>query len=118
NVNLFKGRLHKGKLTHGNFEVDVPDFSETENTEAVGYVRPHDISIERENSIDSVSAKINYIHLVGAAVQLELVRKDNGEFLEAEITKEQYRTLHLKTGEEVFVKPKQLKVFIPQDYSI
>jgi sulfate transport system ATP-binding protein len=118
NVNLFKGRLHKGKLRHGNFEVDAPEFSGTENTEAVGYVRPHDISIEREASLDSVSAKINYIHQVGAAVQLELIRKDNGDYLEVELRKEQFRSLNLKTGEEVFVKPKQLKVFIPQDYSI
>ena len=48
NVNLFKGRLQKGKLRQGNFEVDAPEFLETENTEAVGYVRPHDISIELE----------------------------------------------------------------------
>ena len=118
NVNLFKGRLHKGKLRHGDFEVDAPEHKGTVNTEAVGYVRPHDISIERESSLDAVSAKINYIHLVGAAVQLELIRKDNGEFLEAELTKEHFRSLNLKTGEEVYVKPKQLRVFIPKDYSI
>lgn len=119
NVNLFKGRLHNGKLLHGNFEVDAPpEFAETMNTEAVGYVRPYDISIEREVSLDSVAAKISYIHLVGAVVQLELIRKDTGEFLEAEITKEHYRSLNLKTGEEVYVKPKQLKVFIPEDFSI
>lgn len=82
---MFKGRLHNGKLRHGHFEVDAPEFSGIENTEAVGYVRPHDISIEREASPDSVSAKINYIHLVGAAVQLELIRKDNGDYLEVEL---------------------------------
>ena len=118
NVNLFKGRLQGGKLRQGDFVVDAPEFLEAENKEAVGYVRPHDISIERKRSVDSVSAKINYIHLVGAAVQLKLIRRDNDEYLEVELTKEQYRNLKLKTGEEVFVKPKQLKVFIPEDYSI
>ncbi|MCL6570866.1 MAG: sulfate/molybdate ABC transporter ATP-binding protein [Bacillus sp. (in: Bacteria)] len=118
NVNLFKGRLHKGKLRQGNFEVDAPEHKGTENTEAIAYVRPHDISIEREPSLDAVSAKISYIHLVGPVVQLELIRKDTGEFLEAELTKEHYRSLNLKTGEDVYVKPKQLRVFIPKDYSI
>lgn len=118
NVNLFKGRLHKGKLHHGSFEVDAPGFAGTVNTEAVGYVRPHDIAIEREASLEAVSAKISYIHSVGAAVQLELIRQDTGEFLEAELSKDQFRRLNLKIGEEVYVKPKQLKVFIPQDYSI
>lgn len=118
NVNLFKGRLHKGKLRHGHFEVDVPEFTGTVDTEAVGYVRPHDISIERETSLDAVSAKISYIHSVGTAVQLELIRQDTWDFLEAELTKEHFRSLNLKTGEEVYVRPKQLRVFLPEDYSI
>ncbi|WP_223589250.1 sulfate/molybdate ABC transporter ATP-binding protein [Neobacillus bataviensis] len=119
NVNLFKGRLHNGKLHQGNFQVDAPpEFAKSMNTDAVGYVRPYDISIEREQSLDSVAAKISYIHLVGAVVQLELIRNDNGDFLEAELTKEHFRSLNLKTGEEVYVKPKQLKVFIPEDFSI
>jgi sulfate/thiosulfate transport system ATP-binding protein len=118
NVNLFKGRLHKGKLQYGNVEVDAPEYLEAENTDAVGYFRPHDISIEREESKDTVPATISFIHLVGAFVQLELIRKDTGEFLEAELTKEKFRSLNLKTGEEVYVKPKQLKVFIHEDYSI
>jgi sulfate transport system ATP-binding protein len=117
-VNLFKGRLHNGKLQHGDFEVDAPEFNVSVNTEAVGYVRPHDINIEREPSPDSVSAKVNYIHAVGAVVQLELIRTDTGDFLEAEVTKEHFRSLNLKIGEEAYVKPKQLKVFIPEDYSI
>jgi sulfate/thiosulfate transport system ATP-binding protein len=120
NVNLFKGRLDKGKLRQGNFEVDVDavEFQKTEDTEAVGYVRPHDISIEQEKSTDSVAAKISHVHLVGAVVRLELIRDDTGEFLEAELTKEYYRSLQLKTGDQVYVKPRNLKVFIPEDYSI
>ncbi|WP_342429657.1 sulfate/molybdate ABC transporter ATP-binding protein [Neobacillus sp. FSL H8-0543] len=118
NVNLFKGRLEKGKLRQGNFIVDAPEFLGTENIEAVGYVRPHDISIELEQSTTSVAAGISHVHLVGAVVRLELIRKDTGEFLEAELTKEYFRSLQLKTGDQVYVKPKNLRVFIPEDYSI
>ena len=117
-VNLFKGRLHQGKLKDGSFEVDAPEFAGTINKKAVGYVRPHDITIERVSSPDAIMAMVSYIHLVGAVVQLELIRADTGSFLEAEVTKDYFRSLHLKTGEEVYVKPKQLKVFIPEDYSI
>lgn len=119
NVNLFKGRLEHGKLRHGSFEIDAPpEYAETIKTEAVGYVRPHDIHIERNESMDSVAARIRYIHLVGPVVQVELVRQDNGEFVEVEIAKGSYRSLELRTGDVVFIKPKQLKVFIPEDYSI
>ncbi len=77
------------------------------------------MTIEREG-IDSeaIQATIVHIHVVGRSVQVELKRLDNDQFLEAELTKERYRELNLKAGESVFVKPNQLRVFIPEDYSI
>lgn len=41
-----------------------------------------------------------------------------GEYLEAELAKKQFHDLQLKVGDCVYVKPKQLKVFIPDDFSI
>ncbi|MEH7110528.1 sulfate/molybdate ABC transporter ATP-binding protein [Bacillus sp. JJ1764] len=115
NVNLFKGRLHNGKLNDGSFEIAAPnEYAEKMNTEAVGYVRPHDIGINREESRDSVRAKITHIHFVGSVVQIEMVRRDNNEYIEAEITKEYFRILDLKTGEDVCIKPKQMKVFLQE----
>lgn len=119
NVNVFPGRLHNGKLSDGSFEIDAPEYPSAENTNAVGYVRPHDFQIEKEKSSeDAVEATIVHLHSVGPIVRIELKREDGGEFLEAEIPKEQYQKLNLKAKDVVFIKPKQLKVFIPQDYSI
>jgi sulfate transport system ATP-binding protein len=119
NVNIFPGRLHQGTLSDGYFEIDTPEFSEAENTKALGYVRPHDIHIDREDSSkEAVEATIVHLHVVGPVVRIELKREDSDEFLEAEIPKERYRTLNLKAKDKVYIKPKQLKVFIPQDYSI
>jgi sulfate/thiosulfate transport system ATP-binding protein len=119
NVNLFHGRLHNGKLKHGMLELEVPEHMLGKNREAVGYVRPHDISISRgEEGGNKIRATINHIHVVGPLVHVVLKRSDMEEFLEAEISKENFLLMQLKTGESVFVKPKQLKVFIPEDYSI
>ncbi|MFJ7185724.1 sulfate/molybdate ABC transporter ATP-binding protein [Lysinibacillus xylanilyticus] len=118
NVNLFKGRLHNGKLLHGEFAIDVPDVQVHTENQAVGYVRPHDIQIERTNVSGTVPVKVSHIHLLGPIVQVELRREDMDEFLEAELTKEQFTNLQLKVGDHVFIKPKQLKVFIPEDFSI
>lgn len=119
NVNLFKGRIHKGRLKQGSFEMDVPEFNGRNEEAAVGYVRPHDIHLEKvKTSADAVSATISHIHVIGAIVQVELKREDAEEFLEAELSKEHYKVLSLQVGEKVYVKPKQLKVFIPEDYSI
>ncbi|MEK3728265.1 sulfate/molybdate ABC transporter ATP-binding protein [Lysinibacillus sp. FSL W8-0953] len=118
NVNLFKGRLHNGKLMQGEVALDVPDALTHTNDNVIGYVRPHDIHIEKTIIPGTVPVKISHIHLLGPIVQIELRREDLDEFLEAELSKEQFFHLQLKVGDQVFVKPKQLKVFTPEDYSI
>ena len=118
NVNLFKGRLHNGKLMHGEIALDVPDVLTHTEDNAIGYVRPHDIHIEKTSIPGTVPVIISHIHLLGPIVQMELRREDLDEFLEAELSKEQFLHLQLHVGDQVFVKPKQLKVFIPEDYSI
>ncbi|MED4886677.1 sulfate ABC transporter ATP-binding protein [Lysinibacillus fusiformis] len=118
NVNFFKGRLHNGKLMHGEVALDVPDVQSHTKDNVIGYVRPHDIQIEKVSIPGTVPVKINHIHLLGPIVQIELCREDLDEFLEAELSKEQFYHLQLEVGDHVFVRPKQLKVFIPEDYSI
>ncbi|KNF08314.1 Fe(3+) ions import ATP-binding protein FbpC [Gottschalkia purinilytica] len=119
NVNLFHGRVHNGKVQIGGLELDAPEYNNTTNTEAISYVRPHDIEIRRENKgEDFIKSKVFFIRSIGPIVYLELKREDTGEYLEAELTRETYLNLNLKVGEEVFVRPKDVKVFIPEDYVI
>lgn len=119
NVNLFHGRIHNGKVHIGEVELDAPEYANTQDTEAISYARPHNIEIQREaNNPGFIKAEVFFIRSVGSVVHLELKRTDTGEFVEAELGKEVYRQLNLKVGERVFVKPKDLKVFMPEDYVI
>lgn len=119
NVNLFKGRLQNGKLAVGDLSLSITNEQAKDHTVAVGYVRPHDIDIERtQTSEDQVAATITHIHLVGPTVQIELRQNAGDHYLEAEITKDVYRELELTKGQTVFIRPKQLRVFIPEDFSI
>ncbi|MED3662378.1 sulfate/molybdate ABC transporter ATP-binding protein [Ureibacillus sp. FSL K6-8385] len=118
NVNIFRGRLQNGKLKQGQFEINAPHYLDSHD-DAVGYARPHDILIEKEQvDNETVPAKISFIHIVGPTARIELKREDNGEYLEAELPKEQFKNLQIQKGEVVYVRPKQLKVFIPEDFSI
>ncbi|MEM5770286.1 MAG: TOBE-like domain-containing protein, partial [Bacillota bacterium] len=65
-----------------------------------------------------IPARILFIRSVGPIVHLELKREDTGDLVEAELSKERYQALQLKAGENVFVKPKDLKIFIHEDYCI
>ena len=58
-------------------------------------------------------------------VRLELERGDNGDLLQAELTRERYQEMALHEGERVHVKPRKLQVFLEEenenevtDYSI
>lgn len=124
NVNLFHGRVHSGKARIGELELDTPEHNDAPDSPAVGYARPHEMEVLRErNGSESIEAVISYIQAVGPNVKLQLKRIDNGQILEAELSKDRQRELNLKTGESVFVKPRQVRVFIadpsePLNYQI
>ena len=100
-MNLFHGRTHDGKIG------------------VTSYIRPHDIEIKLQPEGDEfIASVIHFIRAAGPSVNIELQRLDNKEYIEAEISKEAYKKLGLKTKQEVYVKPKDFKVFIHEDYVI
>lgn len=118
-VNLFHGRLHDGKIELGGVSPDLTEHAELNQHSIISYTRPHDIEISLEPGEKNViSAEIVFVRAVGPIVNIELKRLDSGEYIEAEISKEQYRKLGLKERQKIYVRPKDFKVFIPEDYVI
>lgn len=119
NVNLFHGRVRKGKLNLGSIELEAPEHEHISDSHAVAYVRPHHLSITRtKQSVDAIPAKVIYTHAVGPVVYIELKRDGVDEYLEAEVSKEQFEQLKIRTGEVVYAHLKEVKVFIPEDFVI
>ncbi|MEC1177842.1 sulfate/molybdate ABC transporter ATP-binding protein [Metasolibacillus meyeri] len=119
NVNLFHGRLQQGKLNLGSAQLDAPDYIDQDGADAVGYVRPHHLKVERvRQSKDEIAAKITFMHSVGPTWYLEMRREDIDAYVEVELSKEEFIQLDLKIGEIVYVSPKEMKVFIPEDFII
>src|SRR5688572_8184641 len=113
NVNLFHGRVHHGKARIGDIEIDAPDHGDASDSPAVVYARPHEMEIYRErNGSDAIEAIAIYIQAVGPNVKLQIQRTDNAQILEVELSKDRHRELNLKVGEHVYVKPRQVRVFI------
>ena len=113
-MNLFHGRVHSGKATIGDIEIDAPDHEDASDSPAVVYARPHEMEVSRERYRRRMpfGASVVRIQSVGPNVKLRLKRADSGQFLEAEITRERQRELEFKIGESIFVKPRQVRVFI------
>ena len=117
-VNLFHGRVHNGEAQLGPLAAPAPGLGGAQNAPAIGYVRPHELDIARHrNDTPTIEAVIRHITSVGPTVRLELERSDNGGQIDAELTRERFGELALKTGEQVHVTPRKLQVFL-DDYSI
>jgi sulfate/thiosulfate transport system ATP-binding protein len=119
-VNLFHGRLHRGRAWIGGIEIDAPEHTEAEELSAVAYVRPHDIHVNKvDNGLNgegTIAAHVSHILSVGPIVRLELVRDDSKdrELIEVEISRERFRELQLTRGDQVFIKPSRFDLFPAQ----
>ncbi len=112
-VNLFHGRLHRGRAWLGGIELESPDHADLDETPAVAYVRPHDLEIETEAG-EGLAARVVHVLPVGPVVRLELQPLDPagpGGLIHADISRERYRSLALKVGDRVFVRPRRFEVF-------
>ncbi len=105
-VNLFHGRI-----LQSNGHVDTGE-------NAVSYVRSHDIEIER-SPLDSTAlqAVVKHIQKLGPSVRVTLDIEGNNDFVEAELTRDVFHNLGLQHGEQVYVRPRQVRVFV-EDYQI
>ena len=84
----------------------------------MAYVRSHDIEIERSHiDSSSIKAEIKNILKLGPTVRISLLIEGNSEFVEAELTRDRFQHLDLKHGEHVYVRPRQVRVFV-DDYQI
>jgi len=115
-VNLFHGRVHAGRATIGDIEIEVPEHAGAQDVPAVAYARPYDIELDRScHGNGVVEAIVLRVHPIGPLVRLDLGRLDSDERIEAEITRERYGELNLHEGERVFVKPRKLRIFLSEE---
>jgi sulfate/thiosulfate transport system ATP-binding protein len=117
-VNLFHGRVDGGEAQLGPLSVKTPEHAGHTDAPAVGYVRPHDLDVQRHANGTTFEALVRHVVAIGPTVRLELERKDTGDMIEAELTRERYGELAVTEGELVHVKPRKLKVFVDEDFSI
>jgi sulfate transport system ATP-binding protein len=117
NVNLFSGRVKDGAMVIGGTEFAAPDTAGEADSDAIAFVRPHDIRVTRHATGPALPAEVIRSNAAGPVANLELKRLDSGEIFTVQLAKEQFQELQPKPGEQVFVELKNVKVF-SDDYSI
>jgi sulfate transport system ATP-binding protein len=111
-VNLFHGRLDRGRVSIGGNELEAPEWAEAQDQAAVAYVRTYDVELTPSPSgLSSIEAIVHHVRAFGPVVRLELNRVQDGATIEAHIPRAQYERLEISKGQRVFVSPTSVRVF-------
>ncbi len=119
NVNVFHGRVENGKALLGALEVAYPEYQHGEAHAASGYVRPHELDVERaEDGIDGLRARVLHINEAGSMAKVRVRELESGVDLQLELHRERCTELALKPGDMVQLSPRRVRVFVPDDFTI
>ncbi len=115
NVNLFHSRVHNGFAQIGDWQVAAPEHGAAAHEQGFAYVRPHDMDILPANATtqnEGLAATVQDIRIIGALVRVELSQLQSGETIEVELTRERYEQDLFKQGDQVIIRPRNVKVFL------
>jgi sulfate/thiosulfate transport system ATP-binding protein len=93
---------------------NVNVFEPRAQSDAAAYVRPHDIDIRADADATTIAATLNHAVKIGPVVRMEFQRRDNGQLIEVELSRERFdalANLEVADGKVVHLKPRQLRVF-------
>ena len=111
-VNLFHGRLDRGRVSIGANQLEAPEWADAQDQAAVAYVRTYDVELTPSSAgPSSIEAIVHHVRAFGPVVRLELNRVQDGGMLEAHIPRAHYERLGLAKGHRVFVSPTSVRVF-------
>jgi sulfate transport system ATP-binding protein len=82
---------------------------------ALVFVRPHLFEIELQASGDDhFRAAVKHINAAGPLVKVDL-ESEWGDPVNVELSHGRYRTLGLKKGDDVFVRPRERKIYVESE---
>jgi sulfate/thiosulfate transport system ATP-binding protein len=113
NVNMFHGRVEGGRAHFGSLSVDYPEHNGSASRPAQGFARPYDLELAREEAGDGFWATLRHINPAGAVFKLELEDSET-RTVQVEATREQFESLDPKPGELLYVKPRQVRIFVAE----
>jgi sulfate transport system ATP-binding protein len=113
-VNMFHGRVQGGKAMLGGVALDGHYFPGRDESAAKVYMRPHELDIKLyRNGAPSFPAVITRINPAGSIAKVTS-RTSEGQEVLVDLSLEDYQRLGLCEGTNVFIYPKNTRVFFPE----
>ena len=111
-ANRFAGNASDGAFVGHGLAHRVADLGADEGAPLVGFARPHELEVTRFSpGADGVPAQFVRQYARGASMLLELERDGDGEPIEVELSWAEADRLRLVPGEQLAVRPRQLRVY-------
>ncbi|MEO7940280.1 MAG: sulfate ABC transporter ATP-binding protein [Burkholderiaceae bacterium] len=121
-VNLFHGRANQGAVQIGagrdGIRIDAPEHHAAHDAQALAYVRPHDLQVQRYTpGATGIKARLERAIVVGPIARLELTRTEAGDaagkdIMEAQLGAQEFHALGLGEGDTVTLTPRHARVFV------
>ena len=113
-VNVFHGRIHKGKTLLGGMALDYPRAVRTDDRSAKVYMRPHELDIKLlPNGAPHMAARVERVNPAGSVAKVTAKTLDGQQVL-VDLPLESYQRLRLRNGDRVYIYPKNARVFVPE----
>jgi sulfate transport system ATP-binding protein len=110
-VNLFRGRVEGGKIHFANVAMESPEHAAMPAQPVRVFIRPHDLEVSTDrNGSPSFRAIVCRVHSAGPNARLELIA-ESGEKLFVELPLDRFRSRSITAGSQVYVTPRDMKVF-------
>jgi sulfate transport system ATP-binding protein len=103
--------VQSGKALFGPLAIEYPEHPHNEAREAEGYARPHELEISRTGEGGGLRATVVDVRVSGAVVKME-VNDEYGRAIQIEQGREQHDVTRAIVGEEIYVKPRRVRVFM------
>jgi sulfate/thiosulfate transport system ATP-binding protein len=114
-VNLFHGRIERGRASFGPLVLDAVVGEATDGSPARAFVRPHDLELLRQpNGRPTLGARVARVNRAGAVVRIELTG-EGGELLLSEMSHAEYVRTPVEPGETVYLSPRHARVFVGEE---
>jgi len=115
-VNLFHGRIDNGKVYFNDNSISIPlnrtSHASPSSRSALVYIRPHMLELEPAPSGNgSFAAIVRHINTAGPRARIELTSA-SGESVLVELEHDRLRTLALRPGGTVYLRPRDQQVFV------
>ena len=117
NVNVFHGSVSGDRAAIDRLQVTLRTDG-GDPSDAKAFVRSHELEIlHHRNGRPALQANVVHINPARPVVKVRLHAEEFGVWLNVDVSWERYADLRLKTGDTVFVTPRNVRVFTP-DYQI